>query len=108
MTRSRGPSPSPGGEGDAAPVTGVNDRDHRSEPKRPRPSPPRYKKADVDRKVLDLIIDHEPITYRQLSVATGYGMWVLTESVKRLRAAGLIIPGVRGRHGFLVAVKEVK
>jgi hypothetical protein len=33
-------------------------------------------------------------------------MWVLTESVKRLRAAGLVIPGVPGRRGFLVAVKE--
>jgi hypothetical protein len=82
-------------------------------PKPPRPSPPRYKKADVDRKVLDVIVIYEtvrgkPITWRELMVATGYGMWVLTESVKRLRAAGLVIPGVPGRRGFLVAVKEVK
>lgn len=75
-------------------------------PKPPRPSPPRYKKADVDRKVLGLIIDLEPTTFRELGAATGYGMWVLTNSVARLREAGLVIPGVPGRRGFLVAVKE--
>jgi hypothetical protein len=55
--------------------------------------------------VLDLIRQLEPTNYRELGAHTGYGMWVLTNSVARLREAGLVIPGVPGRRGFLVAVR---
>lgn len=105
MTRSRGPSQHPVGEGDAASYHGVNESGHRPNPKPPRPSPPRYKKSEVDAQVLDLIRQLEPTNYRELRARTGYGMWVLTNSVARLREAGLVIPGVPGRRGFLVAVK---
>lgn len=56
--------------------------------------------------MLSLIRRLEPTNFRELGRATGYGMYVLTNSVKRLRAAGKVIPGVPGRRGFLVAVRE--
>ena len=76
-----------------------------SEPKRSQSSPPRYNHDEVDAQVLDLIRELEPVGYRDLRARTGYGMYVLTNSVKRLRAQGKVIPGVAGRSGFLIAVK---
>ncbi len=76
-----------------------------TEPKPSRPSPPRYNHDDVDRQLLELIRQRD-CNYRDLARSTGYGMYVLTHSVARLREAGLVIPGVPGRKGFLVAVKD--
>jgi hypothetical protein len=56
--------------------------------------------------VLQAIRVLEPTNYRELSRELGYGMFVLTNSVARLREAGLVIPGVPGRRGFLVAVQR--
>jgi DNA-binding transcriptional ArsR family regulator len=76
-----------------------------TESKPSRPSPPRYNHDDIDRQLLGLIRQRD-CTYRDLARSTGYGMYVLTHSVARLREAGLVIPGVRSRKGFLVAVRR--
>lgn len=70
-----------------------------------RPPPPRYDHDEVDLKVLATLRASDQLTYRDLGRRTGFGMYVLTHSVERLRARGLVIPGVAGRSGFLIAVK---